>query len=300
MTQKQAIQLFEQKKVRTVWDTDKEKWYFSIVDVVAVLTDSSNPRNYWKVLKHRLIKEGNESVTNCNQLKMQSSDGKHYLTDVADTEQLFRLIQSIPSPKAEPFKQWMAQVAAKRIDQMQDPELSIEQAVADYRRLGYSEAWINQRIKSIEVRKHLTDEWKRAGLEEGVQFASLTDIIYRQWSGLSAKEYKQLKGLKKENLRDNMTDLEIAINMLAEATTTQISRNENPKGMAESAGIARRGGAVANDARKAVERETGQSVVSPLNAKQIAQGEAELLTQRLRGIGTAPEDFDYKEKLESR
>ncbi len=277
MTQKQAIQLFEQKKVRTVWDTDKEKWYFSIVDVVAVLTDSSNPRNYWKVLKHRLIKEGNESVTNCNQLKMQSSDGKRYLTDVADTEQLFRLIQSIPSPKAEPFKQWMAQVAAKRIDQMQDPELSIEQAVADYRRLGYSEAWINQRIKSIEVRKHLTDEWKRAGLEEGVQFASLTDIIYRQWSGLSAKEYKQLKGLKKENLRDNMTDLEIAINMLAEATTTQISRNENPKGMAESAGIARRGGAVANDARKAVEKETGQSVVSPLNAKQIAQGEAELL-----------------------
>ena len=279
MTQKQAIQLFEQKKVRTVWDTDKEKWYFSIVDVVAVLTDSSNPRNYWKVLKHRLIKEGNESVTNCNQLKMPSSDGKRYLTDVADTEQLFRLIQSIPSPKAEPFKQWMAQVAAKRIDQMQDPELSIEQAVADYRRLGYSEAWINQRIKSIEVRKHLTDEWKRAGLEEGVQFASLTDIIYRQWSGLSAKEYKQLKGLKKENLRDNMTDLEIAINMLAEATTTQISRNENPKGMAESAGIARRGGAVANDARKAVERETGQSVVSPLNAKQIAQGEAELLLE---------------------
>ena len=270
MTQKQAIQLFEQKKVRTVWDTDKEKWYFSVVDVVAVLTDSPNPRNYWKVLKHRLIKEGNESVTNCNQLKMPSSDGKRYLTDVADTEQLFRLIQSIPSPKAEPFKQWMAQVAAKRIDQMQDPELSIEQAVADYRRLGYSEAWINQRIKSIEVRKHLTDEWKRAGLEEGVQFASLTDIIYRQWSGLSAKEYKQLKGLKKENLRDNMTDLEIAINMLAEATTTQISRNENPKGMAESAGIARRGGAVANDARKAVEKETGQSVVSPLNAKQIA------------------------------
>lgn len=279
MTQKQAIQLFEQKKVRTVWDTDKEKWYFSVVDVVAVLTDSPNPRNYWKVLKHRLIKEGNESVTNCNQLKMPSSDGKRYLTDVADTEQLFRLIQSIPSPKAEPFKQWMALMAAKRIDQMQDPELSIEQAVADYRRLGYSEAWINQRIKSIEVRKHLTDEWKRAGLEEGVQFASLTDIIYRQWSGLSAKEYKQLKGLKKENLRDNMTDLEIAINMLAEATTTQISKNENPKGMAESAGIARRGGAVANDARKAVERETGQSVVSPLNAKQIAQGEAELLLE---------------------
>ena len=279
MTQKQAIQLFEEKRVRTAWDTEKEKWWFSIVDVVAVLTDSPNPRNYWKVLKHRLIKEGNETVTNCNQLKLQAEDGKKRLTDVADTEQLFRVIQSIPSPKAEPFKQWMAQVAAKRIDQMQDPELSIEQAVADYRRLGYSEAWINQRIKSIEVRKHLTDEWKRAGLEEGAQFASLTDIIYRQWSGLSAKEYKQLKGLKKENLRDNMTDLEIAINMLAEATTTQISRNENPKGMAESAGIARRGGAVANDARKAVERETGQSVVSPLNAKQIAQGETELLLE---------------------
>ncbi len=279
MTQKQAIQLFEEKRVRTAWDTDREKWWFSIVDVVSVLTDSDyqTARKYWKVLKGRLIKEGFELVTNCYQLKMQSTDGKRYLTDVADTEQLFRVIQSIPSPKAEPFKQWMAQVAAKRIDQMQDPELSIEQAVADYRRLGYSEAWINQRIKSIEVRKHLTDEWKRAGLEEGVQFASLTDIIYRQWSGLSAKEYKQLKGLKKENLRDNMTDLEIAINMLAEATTTQISRNENPKGMAESAGIARRGGAVANDARKAVEKETGQSVVSPLNAKQIAQGEAELL-----------------------
>ena len=276
MTQKQAIQLFEQKNVRTVWDTDNEKWWFSIVDVVAVLTDSPNPRNYWKVLKHRLIKEGNETVTNCNQLKLQAEDGKKRLTDVADTEQLFRVIQSIPSPKAEPFKQWMAQVAAKRIDQMQDPEMSFEQAVADYRRLGYSEAWINQRMRSIEVRKHLTDEWKRAGLEEGQQFASLTDIIYRQWSGLSAKEYKQLKGLKKENLRDNMTDLEIAINMLAEATTTQISRNENPKGMAESAVIARRGGAVANDARKAVERETGQSVVSSLNAKQIAQGEADL------------------------
>ena len=276
MTQKQAIQLFEQKKVRTIWDTEKEKWYFSVVDVVGVLTESTNPQTYWRVLKNRLKKEGNETVTNCNAFKLLAPDGKMRLADMADTEQLFRLIQSIPSPKAEPFKQWMAQVAAKRIDQMQDPELSFEQAVADYRRLGYSEAWINQRMRSIEVRKHLTDEWKRAGLEEGLQFASLTDIIYRQWSGLSAKEYKQLKGLKKENLRDNMTDLEIAINMLAEATTTQISKNENPKGMAESAGIARRGGAVANDARKAVEKETGQSVVSTMNAKQIAQGEGEL------------------------
>ena len=279
MTQKQAIQLFEEKRVRTVWDTDAEKWWFSVVDVVSVLTDSDyqTARKYWKVLKGRLTKEGNQSVTNCYQLKMQSTDGKKYLTDVADTEQLFRLIQSIPSPKAEPFKQWMAQVAAQRIDQMQDPELSIEQAVADYRRLGYSEAWINQRMRSIEVRKHLTDEWKRSGLEDGQQFASLTDIIYRGWSGLSAKEYKQLKGLKKENLRDNMTDLEIAINMLAEATTTQISKNESPKGMVESAKVARRGGATARVAREAVEKEIGESVVSSMNAKQIAQGETILI-----------------------
>ena len=265
--------------MRTVWDTDAEKWWFSVVDVVSVLTDSDyqTARKYWKVLKGRLTKEGNQSVTNCYQLKMQSTDGKKYFTDVADTEQLFRLIQSIPSPKAEPFKQWMAQVAAQRIDQMQDPELSIEQAVADYRRLGYSEAWINQRMRSIEVRKHLTDEWKRAGLEEGQQFASLTDIIYRGWSGLSAKEYKQLKGLKKENLRDNMTDLEIAINMLAEATTTQISKNESPKGMVESAKVARRGGATARVAREAVEKEIGESVVSSMNAKQIAQGETILI-----------------------
>ena len=282
MTQKQAVQLFEEKRVRTAWDSDLEKWWFSVVDVVSVLTDSDyqTARKYWKVLKGRLLKEGNQLVTNCYQLKMMSSDGKKYLTDVADTEQLFRIIQSIPSPKAEPFKQWMAQVAAKRLDQMQDPELSFEQAVADYRRLGYSEAWINQRMRSIEVRKHLTDEWKRAGLEEGHQFASLTDIIYRQWSGLTAKEYKRLKGLKKENLRDNMTDLEIAINMLAEATTTQISRNENPEGMSESAGIARRGGAVANEARKAVEKETGQPVVSPMNAKQIAKGETQMFPER--------------------
>ena len=280
MTQKQAIQLFEEKRVRTAWDTDADKWWFSVVDVVSVLTDSDyqTARKYWKVLKGRLIKEGNETVTNCYQLKFQALDGKMRLTDVADTEQLFRLIQSIPSPKAEPFKQWMAQVAAQRIDQMQDPELSIEQAVADYRRLGYSEAWINQRMRSIEVRKHLTDEWKRAGLEEGQQFASLTDIIYRGWSGLSAKEYKQLKGLKKENLRDNMTDLEIAINMLAEATTTQISKNESPKGMMESAKVARRGGATARVAREAAEKEIGQSVVSPMNAKQIAQSDTPLIT----------------------
>ena len=280
MTQKQAVQLFEEKRVRTVWDSDLEKWYFSVVDVVEVLTESRDATVYWRKLKQRLKEEGNETVTNCHGLKLRAADGKMRLTDVADTEQLFRIIQSIPSPKAEPFKQWMAQVAAKRIDQMQDPELSFEQAVADYRRLGYTEAWINQRMRSIEVRKHLTDEWKRAGLEEGHQFASLTDIIYRQWSGLTAKEYKRLKGLKKENLRDNMTDLEIAINMLAEATTTQISRNENPEGMSESAGIARRGGVVANEARKAVEKETGQPVVSPMNAKQIAKGETQMFPER--------------------
>ena len=269
MTQKHALQIFDEKRIRTAWNDETEKWYFSVVDVVGALTDSPNPRNYWKVLKHRLIKEGNESVTNCNQLKLLASDGKKYNTDVADTEQLLRIIQSIPSPKAEPFKQWMAQVASQRIDQLQDPELSINQAIADYQRLGYSEAWINQRIKSIEVRKHLTDEWKRAGVEEGQQFATLTDIIYRQWSGFSAKEYKQFKGLKKENLRDNMTDLEIAVNMLAEATTTELSKQENPNGFKESAGIAKRGGKAAHGARKVIEHELGHSIVSSENAKSL-------------------------------
>ena len=268
MTQHNKIQLFEEKKVRALWDDVEEKWYFSIVDVVAVLTDSLNPRNYWKVLKHRLIKEGNESVTNCNQLKMQSSDGKKYKTDVADTEQLFRLIQSIPSPKAEPFKQWMAQVAAQRLDQMQDPELSIEQAMMDYKRLGYSDAWINQRLKSIEIRKDLTDEWKRRGLQEGVQFATLTDIIYSTWSGMTAKEYKQFKGLKKENLRDNMTNRELVLNMLAELSTKDISESQNPETFAEHADVARQGGEVALNARKELEAKTGKAVVTSLNAKE--------------------------------
>ncbi|MCR5037693.1 MAG: hypothetical protein K6A73_10315 [Bacteroidales bacterium] len=269
MTKKETLKVFEKRNVRTVWDDEEEKWYFSIVDVVGILTDSPNPRNYWKVLKHRLIKEGNESVTNCNQLKLLSADGKRYLTDVADTTQLMRLIQSIPSPKAEPFKQWMAEVASTRIDQMQDPELSINQAIADYRRLGYSEPWINQRLKSIEVRKHLTDEWKRSGVDSGQQFASLTDIIYQEWSGFTAREYKQFKGLKKENLRDNMTDLEIALNMLAEATTTELSKQVNPKGFNESAGVAHRGGNAAKGARKAIEKELGHSIVSSENAKTL-------------------------------
>ena len=226
MTQHNAIKLFETKKVRTIWDDKEEKWYFSIVDVVAVLTDSPNPRKYWSVLKTRLKKEGSELTTNCSQLKMKSADGKMYLTDVADTQQLLRLIQSIPSPKAEPFKQWMAQVATERLNQMQDPELSINQALVDYKRLGYSDNWINQRLKSIEIRKDLTDEWKRHGLQEGVQFATLTDIIYQTWSDMTAKEYKQFKGLKKENLRDNMTNKELVLNMLAELSTKEISESK--------------------------------------------------------------------------
>ena len=265
MTKKQAIQLFQERKVRTVWDDKEEKWYFSIVDVCGILTDqpdNNHARNYWKVLKHRLKKEGNETVTNCNQLKLKSEDGKMRLTDVADTEQLFRIIQSIPSPKAEPFKQWMAQVASQRLDQMQDPELSIDQAIADYRRLGYSEAWINQRIKSIEVRKELTDEWKRTGVQEGFEFASLTDIITREWSGFTTKQYKQHKGLKKENLRDNMTNLEIALNILAEASATEISKDRNPKGYNAQTQVAKEGGSVAKAARKQLESKLGRSVIT--------------------------------------
>lgn len=266
MTKKQAIQLFQERKVRTAWDDQEEKWYFSIVDVCAVLTDSPNPRNYWKVLKHRLLKEGNQTVTNCNQLKLRAEDGRMRLTDVADTEQLFRIIQSIPSPKAEPFKQWMAQVASQRIDQMQDPELSIDQAIVDYKRLGYSDAWINQRIKSIEVRKELTDEWKRTGVQEGLEYASLTDIITREWSGFSTKQYKQFKGLKKENLRDNMTNLEIALNILAEASATELSKQRDPKGFNAQKKVAKDGGSVAKAARNQLENKLGHSIISPAKA----------------------------------
>ena len=268
MTKRQALKLFQDKKVRTVWDDEQEKWYFSIVDVVAVLTDSVDyqaARNYWKVLKNRLSKEGNETVTNCNQLKMQAADGKMRLTDVADTEQLFRLIQSIPSPKAEPFKQWMAQVASERIDQLQDPELSINQAMMDYKRLGYSDNWINQRIKSMEVRKELTDEWQRNGIN-GTQYASLTDIITQEWSGRTTKEYKQFKGLKKENLRDNMTNLELALNTLAEASTAEISKQKNPKGFNQNAKVAKSGGSVAKAARMQLESQLGRPVISSAKA----------------------------------
>lgn len=272
MSQQNKIQLFEERKVRTLWDDEQEKWYFSIIDVIGVLTDQQDyqaSRNYWKVLKFRLSKEGNQTVTNCNQLKMQAPDGKMRLTDIADTEQLFRLIQSIPSPKAEPFKQWIVQVASGRLDQMQDPELSIEQAMTDYRRLGYSENWINQRIKTIEIRKELTDEWKRCGLEEGVQFATLTDIIYKTWSDHTAKKYKRLKNLKKENLRDNMTNRELVLNMLAKLTTKGLSENSDPQTIEQHSEVAIKGATVARNARLEMEEVLGEKVVTSLNAKSI-------------------------------
>jgi hypothetical protein len=263
------IKLFESKKVRSHWDSEQEKWFISIVDVVGILTDSPDARNYWKVLKHRLKKEGNESVTNCNQLKLESSDGKFYKTDVADTEQLFRLIQSIPSPKAEPFKLWLAKVASERLDEIQDPELSIDRALENYMNLGYSESWINQRLKSIEIRKELTDEWKKRGLKEGQQFATLTDIITKAWSDKTTKEYKILKGLKKENLRDNMTNTELILNMLAEASTKDISAATNPETFNESKKVAKQGGNVAKVAMKELEAKTGKKVVTALNAKDV-------------------------------
>ena len=274
MTKVNAIQLFEDKKVRTAWDAEQEKWYVSIIDVIAILTDSSNPRKYWSVLKLRLKKEGSQLTTNCSQLKMQSSDGKFYKTDVADTEQLFRLIQSIPSPKAEPFKLWLAQIAAERLDEMQDPEISIDRALDQYMQLGYSESWINQRLKSIEIRKELTDEWKSRGIKEGQQFAILTDIITQSWSGKTTKEYKILKGLKKENLRDNMTNTELILNMLAEASTKDISKVVNPDTFEDNINVAKQGGNVANVARKELEAKTGQKVVSSSNAKLLLKSKS--------------------------
>ena len=273
MTKKETLKLFEERKVRTVWDDEKEKWYFSIVDVVSVLTDSVDATAYWRKLKQRLKEEGNETVTNCHGLKMKAADGKMRLTDVADTEQLLRIIQSIPSPKAELFKQWMAHVASERLDQMQDPELSIEQAMMDYKRLGYSDNWINQRLKSIEIRKDLTDQWKLHNVEEGVQYATLTDIIYQQWAGKSAKEYKQFKGLKKENLRDNMTNEELVLNMLAELSTTSITKAKNPQTLGENMQCAADGGDVARVAREQLEQKTGREVVTPLSAKRFFEGQ---------------------------
>lgn len=269
MVKKNSIKLFGDDKIRAIWDDDQEKWYFSIVDVIAVLTESPNPQTYWRVLKKRLKDEGNETVTNCNALKMRAADGKMRLTDVADTEQLLRIIQSVPSPKAEPFKMWLAKVGADRLDQMQDPELSIQQAMIDYKRLGYSDNWINQRLKSIEIRKDLTDQWKLHNVEEGVQYASLTDIIYQAWAGRTTKEYKQYKGLKKENLRDNMTNEELILNMLAELSTTSITKAKNPQTLDENKQCAKEGGNVARVAREELESKTGRQVVSPLSAKRF-------------------------------
>jgi len=269
MSKQTEIKIFDDKQVRTHWDSEQEKWFIAIVDVIAILTESIDPNSYWRKLKQRLKVEGNETVTNCHGLKMLAADGKMRMTDVADTEQLFRLIQSIPSPKAEPFKLWLAQVAAERLDEMQDPELSIDRALEQYVKLGYTESWINQRLKSIEIRKELTDEWKSRGLKEGQQFATLTDIITKAWAGKTTKEYKVFKGLKKENLRDNMTNTELILNMLAEASTKDISAAVEPKDFEESKNVAQQGGNVARVALKELESKTGKKVVSTSNAKGV-------------------------------
>ncbi|MDY4550476.1 MAG: Bro-N domain-containing protein [Parabacteroides sp.] len=279
MTKHELSKLFEDRKIRTVWDDEQEKWYFSIVDVVGVLVDSKDyqtARKYWNKLKQRLKEEGFEPVTNCHQLKLKAEDGKLRLTDVADMEQLFRIIQSIPSPKAEPIKQWMAHVASERIDQLQDPERSIQQAMMDYKQLGYSDNWINQRLKSIEIRKDLTDQWKLHNVEEGIQYATLTDIIYQHWAGKTAKEYKQFKGLKKENLRDNMTNEELVLNMLAELSTTSITKSKNPQTLEDNMQCAADGGDVARVAREQLETKTGRNVVSPLSAKRFFEGQSSI------------------------
>ncbi|HFG0578079.1 TPA: BRO family protein [Flavobacterium psychrophilum] len=269
MKKETNIKLFEAKQVRSVWDADQEKWFFSIVDVVGVLTTSENPNNYWKVLKNRLKKEGSQLVTDCNQLKMQSADGKFYKTDVADTEQIFRLIQSVPSPKAEPFKLWLAKMGSERIDEIEDPEIGFDRLMETYLKKGYSEKWINQRLKSIEVRKELTDEWEKRGVKKGQEYAILTDEITKAWTGITTKEYKQLKDLKKENLRDHMTNLELVLNMLAEATTTEISKKKEPKTFNESKKIAKQGGTIAGNTRKQIEAKTGDKIITSLNAKSL-------------------------------
>ena len=280
MGQNDKIQLFEDKRIRTAWDEEKEEWFFSVVDVIAVLTDSKDPAAYWRKLKQRMREEGNETVTNCHGLKMTAADGKKRLTDVADTEQLLRIIQSIPSPKAEPFKMWLAQVGRERIEETIDPELTIERALETYQRKGYSREWINQRLQAIQVRKELTDEWDARGVQQGIEYAILTDEISRAWSGMTTRQYKRLKGLKKENLRDNMTTLELVLNMLAEATTTEISKQKEPETFAENVEIARAGGKVAGDARKAVETQTGVPVITSQNAAQLNQ----VVTDMIEGV----------------
>ena len=294
MSQNDKIQLFEDRRIRTAWDGEKEEWYFSVVDVIAVLTDSVDPTAYWRKLKQRLKAEGNETVTNCHSLKMTAADGKRRLTDVADTEQLLRIIQSIPSPKAEPFKLWLAQVGRERIEETIDPELTIERALETYLKKGYTREWINQRLQAIQVRKELTDEWDARGVQKGVQkgveYAILTDEISRAWSGMSTRQYKNLKGLKKENLRDNMTTLELVLNMLAEATTTEISKQKAPETFSENIDVARAGGKVAGDARKAIESQTGVPVITSKNAAQLNQ----VVTDLLEGTTTSPEKQDKK------
>ena len=293
MPQNDKIQLFEDKRIRTAWDEEKEEWYFSIVDVVAMLTEQPDyqaARNYWKVTKKRLKDEGNETVTSCNQLKMTASDGKKRLTDVADTEQLLRIIQSIPSPKAEPFKLWLAQVGRERIEETIDPELTIEQALETYLKKGYTREWINQRLQAIQVRKELTNEWDARGVQKGVEYAILTDEISRAWSGMSTRQYKNLKGLKKENIRENMTTLELVLNMLAEATTTEISKQKAPETFSENLAVAREGGEAAGIARKAVEERTGVPVITAKNAAQLNQ----VVTDLLEGATTSPEKQDKR------
>lgn len=276
MTQKQAIQLFEERKVRTVWDDEAGKWYVSIVDIIAVLTESKDAAAYWRKLKQRLKAEGNETVTNCHGLKMTAPDGKMRLTDVADVEQLFRLVQSIPSPKAEPFKLWLSSLARERLEEIDDPEQGIDRMLEYYHRKGYSENWINQRLKSIEVRKELTDEWERRGIKKGQEYATLTDIITLGWSGMTTRQYKQYKGLKTESLRDNMTNLELVLNMLAEATTTEISKERKPRTTAANRAVAAQGGRIAGNTRREIEAQTGKRIVSPLTAKQaLAEKTAE-------------------------
>ena len=282
MEQSDKIQLFEDKRIRTAWDEEKEEWYFSIVDVVAVLTDSPNPQTYWRVLKKRLKDEGNETVTACNGLKMTAADGKRRMTDVADTEQLLRIIQSIPSPKAEPFKLWLAQVGRERIEETIDPELTIDRALETYLKKGYTREWINQRLQAIQVRKELTDEWGARGVQKGVEYAILTDEISRAWSGMSTRQYKNLKGLKKENLRDNMTTLELVLNMLAEATTTQFSKDRKPATFQENLEVAKAGGLVAGRTRKDIESQSNTPVISPKNAAQLSQ----VVTELLEGVIT--------------
>ena len=283
-----SIQLFEDQKIRTAWDAEKEEWYFAIVDVIAVLTDSADPQNYWRVLKKRLKDEGNETITNCNGLKMTAPDGKKRKTDVANTEQLLRIIQSVPSKKAEPFKMWLAMVGRERIEEIIDPELTIERALDTYAQKGYSPEWINQRLQTIRARKELTDAWKLHGVKEGQEYAILTDEVTKAWSGMSTRQYKNFKGLKKENLRDNMSTLELALNMLAEATTTELTNAQNPQGLEENRVVAKQGGAVAGNARKEIESKTGRPVVTAENASTMLLGQT--VAEMIESVATEKDD----------